>query len=129
MMTFMQAIARMEGFGLRSMDGHENIPMRHNNPGDICAGQWANAHGAVPGAPDPCCTGHRPSRYAYFPTVDDGWKALRALLTVHYAGMTVADALAKYAPATENNTAVYVRNVCVWTGLSATDVLTPELIG
>lgn len=124
-MMFMQAIAKMEGFCANP----ENIPTRHNNPGDICAGQWANAHGAIPGACDPREPDGPPSRYAVFPSALDGWKALRALLCGHYAGMTIADAIAKYAPATENQTGEYIRNVCEWTGYAATDMLTPELIG
>lgn len=127
-MTFIEAIARMEGFGRLTMVD-PNLPTRHNNPGDICAGQWANAHGAIPGAPDPRYPSEVPSRYAVFPSVADGWAALRALLLAHYSGLTVAAAIGKYAPATENNTHEYIMNVCKWTGLTPETVLTAENIG
>lgn len=126
-LTFIEAIARMEGFFAN--DPHPTIPKRHNNPGDICAGQWANAHGAIPGAPDPLGAAARASRYAVFPDAETGWKALRALLTAHYAGLTVREAISKYAPATENDTDAYVRNMCAWTGLTADTVLTEKIIG
>ncbi|HEX3892862.1 MAG TPA: hypothetical protein VHW46_09855 [Terracidiphilus sp.] len=121
--TLIQAIAKMEGFGANP----NNIPTRCNNPGDICAGQFANAHGAMPAASDPMT--RNPSRYAVFPTAELGWAALRALLAAHYLGMTIAAAIAKYAPATENNTNEYVLFVCRETGLTPFTVLTAENIG
>lgn len=124
-MTLIEAIAKMEGFGIDSY----NLPTRHKNPGDICAGQWANAHGAIPGAADPRWPAHGPSRYAVFPSVVDGWRALRLLLRIHYSGMTLADAIAKYAPATENETERYVKCVCEWTGLTPQTVVSEEVIG
>jgi hypothetical protein len=124
-MKLIEAIARMEGFGADPA----NLPTRHNNPGDICAGQWANAHGAVPGAEDPRYPGEGPSRYAMFKSQVDGWDALRTLLNQHYAGMTLASAISKYAPATENDTDRYITMVCQWTGLTPLTVLTAENIG
>lgn len=132
MITLMQAIARMEGFGADP----ENIPTRHNNPGDICAGQFANAHGAIPGAVDPKYAFMRtagltvePSRYAVFPHAVTGWEALRALLAAHYLGMSVRAAIEKYAPATENDTEAYVCNVCEWTGLRPYTIIDAAVIG
>jgi hypothetical protein len=126
MLTIMQAIAKMEGF--EAAPG--NMPTRCNNPGDICAGQFANAHGAIPNAPDPRWARiGAPFRYAVFPSVDAGWAALRALLTAHYVGMTIAQAIAKYAPATENDTQRYISFVCQETGLKPFTVLTAENIG
>jgi hypothetical protein len=113
-MTLIQAIARMEGWGVAGA-----IPTRDDNPGDICAGQFAEAHGAedVPG------------RFAVFETAQDGFAALRALLVGHYTGLTVAQAVERYAPATENDTARYIADVCEWTGLTPETVLTAETIG
>lgn len=125
MLTFIQAIARMEGFNA----GPDNIPTRHKNPGDICAGQFANAHGAIPGAADPNHPFNGPSRYAVFPDAEIGWIALRSLLIGHYVGMTIAQAISKYAPATENDTRMYIANVCVWTGMRSDDILSIENIG
>ena len=123
-----EAIAKMEGFGAALT----NIPTRLNNPGDIRAGQWANCHGAIPAGID-WQTG-KVSAYAVFPNPLAGWMALEALLSAHYVGLTVFDAIQRYAPATDNNdTAKYVALVCKWTGKSpadvieASDVLHPEL--
>ena len=125
-MKLIEAIARMEGFGADP----SNLPTRHNNPGDIRAGQWANAHGAIPGAPDPLRRQPAsPSQYAVFKDAAVGWDALRALLNQHYIGMTLATAIAKYAPATENDTDRYLALVCQLTGMNPLTVLTAENIG
>ncbi len=113
-MTLIEAIARMEGWGVP-----EAHPTRDNNPGDICAGEFSRAAGAA-GAD---------GRFAVFPSPDAGFKALRDLLTRHYVGMTLQAAIAKYAPACENDTARYVANVCAWTGLEPSTILTTENIG
>jgi hypothetical protein len=125
MMTFVEAIARMEGFGADTY----NIPTRHRNPGDISAGQWANCHGAIPAAPDPKQPQGPPSRYAVFPDAQTGWTALRKLLAAHYAGMTVEEAISKYAPATENHTGQYIAYVCEWTGMRPSTVLSWQNLG
>jgi hypothetical protein len=104
----------MEGWGVAGA-----IPTRDNNPGDICAGAFATEQGALAA----------PGRFAVFETAEDGFAALRALLTKHYVGMTVQAALLRYAPPVENDSAAYVANVCKWTGLTADTVLTSELIG
>ena len=114
-MTFIEAIARMEGWGVKG-----DIPTRDNNPGDIVNGKFAQAHGALAGT-----TG----RFAQFPTPAAGFAALRDLLCQHYVGMTVADALNKYAPPVENNTNRYIGCVCGWTSLTPETILTVENIG
>ena len=116
MLTFIEAIARQEGFGADP----ENLPTRRSNPGDIVDGPFAQSHGALPS------DGHR---FAAFPDAATGFAALRALLTAHYLGMTVHDALNKYAPPVENDTSSYEANVCKWTGLTPQTVLTVENIG
>lgn len=113
-MTLIEAIARMEGWGIPG-----DLPTRKNNPGDICAGAFSAAHGATPSA----------GRFATFPTPAAGFAALRALLSTHYVGLTIAQAIERYAPASENNTARYVALVCEWTGTTPQTVVTPELIG
>lgn len=126
MLTLMQAIAKMEGYGLKP----DNIPTSHKNPGDIRAGQWANAHGAIPGAKDPRFPDHLlPSPYAVFNTPADGFAALRCLLAEHYCGFTLQQAIERYAPATENDTENYVRLVSAWTGIAPGTVLCAELVG
>src|ERR1700691_2629741 len=105
-LTLIQAIARQEGFGASP----HNIPTRNNNPGDIEYGEFAAAHGAT--GTDPVYP-----RYAAFPDAETGWSALRALLNDAYLGMTLEAALNKYAPPVENETNIYLANVCKWTGM------------
>ncbi len=106
--SLLQAIAREEGWG----DRHSRC-RRNNNPGNIEAGRFADAHGAA----------GSDGRFAIFPSPEAGFGALRALLSgPAYHGLTVAAAVAKYAPSTENNTALYVEHVCLWTGCHPTDL-------
>lgn len=113
-MTFMEAIARQEGFYVEG-----TRPNRNNNPGDIEAGKFSAAHGA---------TGSD-GRFAIFPDADSGFAAMRALLTIAYLGLTVEQALNKWAPPVENQTNIYIDHVCEWTGMQPTDVLTADNIG
>lgn len=113
-MTFIEAIAREEGFAAAG-----SRPNRNNNPGDIEWGKFARSHGATHGDP----------RFAVFPDAAAGMGAMRALLTSAYLGLTVDAALNKWAPPVENATNSYIANVCKWTGLTPETVLTAELIG
>jgi len=54
---------------------------------------------------------------------------MRVLLNQNYLGLTVSQALNKWAPPVENATNAYIDNVCTWTGLTPDTVLTAELIG
>lgn len=107
-MTVLEAIARQEGFYVPG-----SRPARNHNPGDLEYGPFAKAHGAT--ASD--------GRFAVFPDDATGFAALRALLLQHYQGLTIAQALNKYAPPVENATNLYIVRVCQWTGLEPTDVL------
>lgn len=113
-LTLTQAIARQEGFGVP-----DAIPTRDDNPGDLENGSFAQRNGALP------ATG----RFAVFSTVEDGFNALRMLLLHNYVGMTLSQAISKFAPGTENNTAAYIANVSQWTGIGPDDVITPEMVG
>ena len=78
-------------------------PRRNNNPGDIESGRFAIAHGAK----------GSDGRFAVFPTPELGFQAMRALFQAPaYAGLSVSAAIARYAPATENDTAHYISMVC-----------------
>ena len=105
-MNFLEAVARKEGFlkqGTR--------PQRNNNPGDIEWGRFAQAHGATH-AEQPA------GRFAVFPTAAAGFAAMHDLFeAAGYRGLTVAGAIARWAPPTENDTARYIAEVCAWTGL------------
>ena len=107
----------MEGYGADPT----NRPTRDNNPGDIEWGQFARAHGAT--RPETMRDGSD-GRFAYFPTPELGWAALKALLSAgRYATATVEQAVAIYAPPVENPTARYVALVCEWVGCKPMDKL------
>jgi hypothetical protein len=115
-LTLLQAIARMEGF---ERDGSR--PQRNHNPGDIEWGKFAAAHGAV--GPEP-----NSGRFAVFPDDAAGFAALACLLrTPGYAKLTVAEMVARYAPAGENNTQEYIECVCNWVGCGAAMPILPLL--
>jgi hypothetical protein len=113
MASLSEAIAREEGWLIP-----DSRCRRNNNPGNIEYGKFSIAHGATGGDP----------RFAIFPTADEGFACLAALLKTGYVGLTLAQAIAKWAPDTENNTAEYVANVCLWTGLTPETVVTPDVI-
>lgn len=101
-LTLLQAMARQEGFYVSG-----TRPARNNNPGDIEFGQFALHHGA---------TGSD-GRFAIFPDPETGFAAMKALLQEHYAGLTIEEAINKWAPPHENETDVYLAHVLEWTGL------------
>jgi hypothetical protein len=115
-LTLAQAIARVEGFYAQGTA--PNRPQRNNNPGDIEYGDFTRKLGAV--ASD--------GRFAIFPTEAAGFAALEALLKgQHYSGLTVTQAINRYAPPNENNTAGYVARVCAWTGCAPTATIAEVL--
>lgn len=133
LLTFTQAVARQEGFG---KPGGRST--RNNNPGDIEWGKFAMAHGAIHLEIIPAGIKETP-RFAFFPTVDKGFAAARDLLNVPavfdkgvlahgYIGATVRAIITRWAPPSENDTEGYIRNVCLWTGLTDTTVLTEAML-
>lgn len=114
-MTLCKAIAREEGFGVPN-----GRATRNNNPGDIEWGPFAEHNGADFIEKTPA---HELPRFAHFPTADIGFAAMKALLKMHYAGMTVEQMLNKYAPPIENATNSYIKNVCLWVGCQPTDII------
>lgn len=113
-MTLMDAIARMEGFlvpGSRAA--------RNHNPGNIVYGPFAIENGA---------TGSD-GRFAIFPDDATGFTALKNLLVRFYSGLTLTQAINKYAPSNENDTGNYISNVSQWTGLGPDDLIDPALNG
>lgn len=118
-LSFNQAVAREEGFGTSP----NNRPTRNNNPGDLEWGTFAEQHGATR---IETCPPHVIPRFAYFPTMLTGQRAQAELLRLHYCGLTVRQALNKYAPPVENDTSAYEANVCKWTGLSPLHILAEQ---
>lgn len=111
-MTFTQAVAREEGFGVPG-----TRPTRNNNPGDLEYHEWMVTFGGK------LETGAHP-RFASFPTSEQGFSAMRHLFGFPiYKGLTVAAALNKWAPPVENATNSYIGNVCKWVGCKPTDII------
>lgn len=83
--------------------------VRNNNPGNIDynkANQWQGQLGLEVGVPKP--------RFARFDTPENGLRALGKLLQTYQSkhGLkTVKQIISRWAPATENDTAAYVRSV------------------
>lgn len=114
-MTLCRAMAREEGFGVP-----HSRSTRNNNPGDI---EWS-AFAEINGATRIETVGpNQMARFAYFPSVEIGFAAMRNLLFKHYKGMTVEQMLNKYAPPIENATNSYIKNVCLWVGCKPADII------
>lgn len=89
---------------------------RNNNPGNIVFGSWAKSKGAV----------GSDGRFAVFPTLEIGNNAKRDLLfspTGKYFNLSIANAIAKYAPPNENDTERYISSVVSAVGADADTVL------
>jgi len=121
-MTFIEALAREEGFFEEGSRAQRNC-----NPGNIDFDSWSKAHGAVL---ETIPNGYNESpRFAAWPNAQDGWTALHDLLISDYLGLTVAQAIAKFAPSTENDTEQYIKNVCSFASVTPETILTPDNIG
>lgn len=108
-MTLLKAIATEEGFYLEG-----SRAQRNNNPGNLDWGPFSESNGATRIEVIPDGYDEQP-RFAYFPTVEIGFAALQALLSgPDYNGLSLEQAIHKYAPASENNTLLYIQHVCAW---------------
>jgi len=117
--TLVGAISQVEGFNAPT-GNTPNRPQRNHNPGDIEYGEFAKAHGA---------TGSD-GRFAIFPDDATGQAALAALLqSDKYSGLTIGDAIKKFAPPKENNTQAYIDSVVKATGFSANTKIGDALRG
>jgi hypothetical protein len=76
---------------------------RNNNPGNIEAGAYARSMGAI----------GSDGRFAIFPTYDMGRTAKEKLIFEggNYKALTLSQAINRYAPPSENNTAWYQNTV------------------
>jgi hypothetical protein len=83
---------------------------RNNNPGNVEKGDFATAKGAV----------GDDGRYAVFRTYEEGREAMRSLLFEgkNYRGKTISEAITRYAPPKENDTALYIKRVTDALGVS-----------
>jgi hypothetical protein len=114
-LTLSQAIARQEGFYVQP--GEASYPtraQRNNNPGNLEYSAFTRAHGA---------TG-TDGRFAIFSSSDAGFLCLIELLALAaYQSLSIEDAIARYAPANENDTEAYVNNVCDWCEVPSTTLV------
>ena len=114
-LLFLECIARMEGLHVTG-----SRPQINNNPGDLEYHGWEAIYGGSLGSD---------LRFAKFPSVDQGYQALRHLFTFPlYFGKTLAVAFNTYAPSGENQTNVYLKNVCEWGGFTADTIITIDLL-
>ncbi|WP_052772876.1 TIGR02594 family protein [Luteimonas sp. FCS-9] len=85
------------------------LAWRNHNPGNIRAGDFADAHGAL---------GTGPGGFAVFPDRATGERAIGALLQgASYRNLSIDDAIYRYAPPVENDTQDYQRTIERLTGL------------
>lgn len=82
---------------------------RNNNPGNIRDSDFARRHGAIGAS----------GGFAVFSSYDAGRAAKEALMFgPSYSGMTLRQAITKYAPPNENNTGAYVNTIAKALGIS-----------
>jgi hypothetical protein len=83
---------------------------RNNNPGNLEYGDFAKRYGAIT----------TDGRFAIFPSYQSGRRAKEALLfeSSSYSGMTIEQAINRYAPPNENNTSSYTNTVADAAGVS-----------
>lgn len=87
---------------------------RNNNPGNLEYGQYAKSKGAI----------GSDGRFAVFPTLELGQKAKEDLLFgKNYINLSIADAIAKYAPPSENDTRNYIQQILNATQASPSTIL------
>lgn len=96
-----QLIAAEEGFGLAG-----KAPTIRHNPGDL----RHSPHSSHPGPPNAVGT---------IDTDSHGWEDLERQLRMYAdRGLTLGEAIRIFAPANENNTDKYLRDVCAGLGMS-----------
>ena len=86
---------------------------RNNNPGNIEYGSFTRKNGAI----------GTDGRFAVFPTYQKGMMAEAKLLfeVPAYANSTVAEALTKWSPPSENNTAKKIKDITTAVGVDPSD--------
>jgi len=99
-------------------DGFINIGgtrnWRNNNPGNMEAGDFANAHGAI----------GSDGRFAIFPDMATGVKALSTLLVSgSYRNLSMQQAMIRYAPPNENDTSAYISFVSTRVGVDPSTLM------
>lgn len=81
---------------------------RNNNQGNIVYGKFAQSMGALT----------KNGRFAVFPSADHGMTAIKSLLrSKSYNNLSIANAISRWAPPSENDTAGYQRQLAKLTNL------------
>jgi hypothetical protein len=107
-----QLISRMEGFGLPGA-----IPTVRNNPGDL-------RH-----SPHSSHEGIGPDDVGIIDTIEHGWEDLERQLRLYAErGLTIEQAIAEFAPPTENNTTNYLSFVCLGLNMDADASMSAALL-
>lgn len=120
-----QILQEGPGFNIvRYLDGRVerrtgSFNWRNNNPGNLRMTPFSRRMGAIGGG-----------TFAIFPTYEAGKRAKEALIfeSSPYRNLTIAQAISRYAPPSENNTAAYINSVVQATGATPdtpTQSLTP----
>jgi hypothetical protein len=107
--------------GTPALTANTSLPLgiRQNNPGNIrynVLNQWKGQTGNGSG-------------YAIFSAPHYGYRAMFILLKRYiktYGLNTIAKIAARWAPASENNTSAWARNVSSFSGIGANEVLNPN---
>lgn len=89
---------------------------RNNNPGNIEYGQFSQRMGAI----------GSDGRFAVFPTLEMGTRAKEELLFGDqsvYKNLSIANAISRYAPPSENNTQAYIAAITSALGVSDSTML------
>jgi len=87
---------------------------RNNNPGNIEAGSFAAAQGAI----------GSDGRFAIFPDMPTGRKALSTLLTSgSYINLSIEHAMIRYAPPSENDTNAYTSFISTKVGVDPSTLM------
>lgn len=87
---------------------------RNNNPGNLEAGSFADSQGAI----------GTDGRFAIFPNPETGMQALQSLLTSDsYQGLTLEEAMERYAPPSENDTDAYTSFIAENVGVDASTAM------
>ena len=87
---------------------------RKFNPGNISKGNFSKSQGAIGAGP----------KFAIFPDETTGFQAILALLTGEkYGGLTLSEAMHRYAPPSENDTQGYIAKISNKAGISPDEVL------
>lgn len=96
---------------------YATLGIRNNNPGNIRydGTQWQGAIGQNSG-------------FVVFSTVEYGIRAMAKVIknNINAGRNTITSYITRYAPPSENDTTAYINNVANYSGISATQKLTPD---